>query len=102
MSEKSQKPSGPTSGTGDALIGTVLGGRYRLEVLLGSGAMGRVYRAEHVHMKKPLAVKILNPEHTKSPELVARFEREATAAANIEHPNVVAATDFGKLEDGTA
>ena len=85
----------------DSLIGKVLGGRYRLDVLLGSGSMGRVFRAEHVLMHKPLAVKVLNAEHTKSPEIVARFEREATAAANIEHPNVVAATDFGKLDDGT-
>jgi serine/threonine protein kinase len=43
----------------------------------------------------------MNAEHMKSAELVARFEREAIAAANIEHANVVAATDFGKLEDGT-
>jgi serine/threonine protein kinase len=85
----------------DALLGTVLGKRYRLEALLGSGRMGRVYRAEHVLMKKPLAVKVMHAEHTKNPELVARFEREATAAANIEHPNVVQAMDFGKLDDGT-
>jgi serine/threonine protein kinase len=86
---------------GDAWIGKVVGGRYRLDVLLGSGSMGRVYRAEHVLLHKPLAVKLLNAEHTRSPELVARFEREATAAANIDHPNVAAATDFGKLDDGT-
>jgi serine/threonine protein kinase len=85
----------------DALLGTVLGKRYRLEVLLGSGKMGRVYRAEHALMKKALAVKVMHAEHTKNPELVARFEREATAAANIEHPNVVQAMDFGKLDDGT-
>jgi serine/threonine-protein kinase len=85
----------------DELLGTVLGGRYRLDVLLGSGSVGRVYRAEHVHMKKPLAVKVMHREHTKSAELVARFEREATAAANIDHPNVALGMDFGKLADGT-
>jgi hypothetical protein len=89
------------SSDGDTWLGRVLGGRYRLEVLLGKGTMGRVYRAEHVLMHKPLAVKILNAEHAKNPELVARFEREAIAAANIEHANVVAATDCAKLEDGT-
>jgi serine/threonine protein kinase len=102
MSDKPKKGGKGAAGpAGDSLIGKVLGGRYRLDVLLGKGSMGRVYRAEHVLMHKPLAVKVLNAEHTKSPEIVARFEREATAAANIEHPNVVAATDFGKLDDGT-
>jgi serine/threonine-protein kinase len=85
----------------DPLIGSVLGGRYRIDTLLGSGAMGRVYAAEHVLMHKPLAVKVLHAEHTARKEIVARFEREATAAANIDHPNVVAATDFGTLTDGT-
>jgi serine/threonine protein kinase len=102
MSDKGKKKAAGAKETPEEpTIGTVLGGRYRLDVLLGGGAMGRVFRAEHVLMHKPLAVKILNKEHTKNRELVARFEREATAAANIEHPNVVAATDFGKLEDGT-
>ncbi len=100
MTAQKSKPPAASSAE-DALIGRVLGGRYRLEVLLGSGSMGRVYRAEHVLMHKPLAVKILNAEHAKNPELVARFEREAIAAANIEHANVVAATDCAKLEDGT-
>lgn len=47
-----------------------------------------------------MAVKVLHRELTAIPDLVARFEREAMAAANIDHPNVAAATDFGKLEDG--
>jgi tRNA A-37 threonylcarbamoyl transferase component Bud32 len=63
--------------------------------------MGAVYLAEHVLMRKRLAVKVLHPEMTRMPEMVARFEREAMAAAHIEHPNVAAATDFGKLEDGS-
>jgi len=62
--------------------------------------MGKVYAAEHVHMRKKLAVKVLHRELTSVPEVVARFEREAMAAANIDHPNVAAATDFGKLADG--
>jgi serine/threonine protein kinase len=63
--------------------------------------MGRVYAAEHVMMRKKLAVKILHRELTTVPEVVKRFEREAMAAANIEDPNVAAATDFGKLPDGS-
>jgi serine/threonine-protein kinase len=84
----------------DALLGAVLAGRYRIEKLLGSGGMGSVYRAEHVHMRKAVAIKVLHREMTYLPEVVARFEREAVAAARIEHPNVAAATDFGRLDDG--
>ncbi|MGE0325047.1 MAG: protein kinase [Polyangiaceae bacterium] len=79
----------------------MLSERYRLDTLLGEGAMGRVYSAEHVMMRKRVAVKVLHSELTRVPEVVGRFEREAMAAANIDHPNVAAATDFGKLEDGS-
>jgi serine/threonine-protein kinase len=91
----------PASPTGvQSLVGKVLSERYRIEAVLGEGGMGAVYLAEHVLMHKRLAVKVLHPEMTRMPEIVARFEREAMAAAHIEHPNVAAATDFGKLEDG--
>lgn len=85
----------------DPRLGTVLADRYRIDALIGEGGMGKVYSAEHVLMKKRLAVKVLHRELTSVPEVVARFEREAMAAANIEHPNVAAATDFGKLADGS-
>jgi eukaryotic-like serine/threonine-protein kinase len=81
--------------------GTVVAGRYRVERLLGTGGMGAVYRAEHVHMRKAVALKVLHRELASVNEVVARFEREAIAAARIEHPNVVAASDFGKLDDGS-
>ena len=86
---------------GDALLGTILAGRYRIEQLIGSGGMGAVYRAEHVHMRKAVAVKVLHREMTAFPEVVARFEREAVAAGRIEHPHVVSASDFGQLADGS-
>ena len=60
--------------------------------------MGAVYRAEHIHMKKTVALKVLHPNHTRDPEVVERFQREAQAAANIEHPNICAATDFGRID----
>ena len=94
----SPAPASPTGAT--SLVGKVLSDRYRIESILGEGGMGAVYLAEHVLMHKRLAVKVLHPEMTRMPEIVARFEREAMAAAHIEHPNVAAATDFGKLEDG--
>jgi hypothetical protein len=84
----------------DPLLGTVVAGRYRLEALLGVGGMGRVYRAEHVYMRKLFALKVLHGHMTLVPEVVARFEREAIAAARVEHPNVAKASDFGCLEDG--
>ena len=78
--------------------GTLLAGRYRVMELLGEGAMGAVYRAEHVHMRKPFAVKVLHRELTTIPEVVKRFEREAIAAGRIDHPHVARAHDFGVLE----
>jgi serine/threonine-protein kinase len=93
-------PSIPDPSRADARVGTTLADRYRIDALVGEGGMGRVYAAEHVLMRKRLAVKVLHRELTTMPEVVARFEREAMAAANIDHPNVAAATDFGKLSDG--
>lgn len=81
------------------LVGQTLANRYRILEPLGSGTMGSVFRAEHVHMKKTVAVKVLHATHTKDPEVVERFQREAQAAANIEHPNICAATDFGIQDD---
>jgi serine/threonine-protein kinase len=81
-------------------VGTVVGDRYRIVGQLGAGGMGAVYVAEHVHMRKKLALKVLHAEMSSSPEVLARFEREAMAAAHIDHPNVAAATDFGRTPDG--
>lgn len=81
-------------------MGHTVADRYQIESLLGVGGMGCVYRARHVHIKKSVALKTLNAQMLRSPEAVARFEREAVAAARIEHPNVVVATDFGRLPDG--
>jgi len=97
---KSDRPSMRPGGAA-SLVGVVLSGRYMIERLIGEGGMGAVYQAEHTHMRKRLAVKVLHPEMSRLPEVVARFEREAMAAAHIEHPNVASATDFGKLDDGS-
>ncbi len=90
-------PTGEQSSEGDRIVAD----RYRLIRKLGEGAMGAVFLAEHVHMRKRFALKLLLPEAMASPEIVARFEREAIAAGNIGHPGVCAATDFGRLEDGS-
>ena len=85
---------------GAGRLGEVVSGRYRIERLLGEGGMGAVYLAEHTHMKKRVALKLLHKEMSENQEVLARFEREAMTAAHIDHPNVAAATDFGRTDDG--
>ena len=103
-SESSVVKGGAAADSGSSertsLVGGILAGRYRIDRQIGEGGMGAVYLAEHVHMRKVVAVKVLHREMTFLPEVVARFEREAVAAARIEHPHVAAATDFGRLDDG--
>ncbi len=82
-------------------VGDVVADRYRIDAVLGEGGMGVVYRAEHLHLRKVHALKVLLPEWSSMPEVVARFEREAVAAGNIQSPHVVAATDFGRLPGGS-
>src|SRR5262245_27623838 len=65
------------------------------------GGMGAVFRGEHVHMRKRVAVKVLHPSTQGFPELVTRFERESIVGAHVSHPNVCSASDFGRLEDGS-
>ena len=84
----------------DPLVGTVLGERYLVQELVGEGGMGRVYLGQHKMMRKRIAIKVIHPHLLSVAEVVARFEREAIAAGHIEHPNAVAATDFGRTADG--
>lgn len=83
------------------LEGEVIDGRYKIGAFLGKGTMGVVYEAEHILMKKPVAIKMLHPSHTRDREVVQRFRQEAQAAANIEHPNICSATDFGMYDSET-
>lgn len=83
----------------------VLSGRYYLERRLGRGAMGQVYLARDENIGKKVAVKtvrqdLLNSDDLQEGEAIARFEREARAAASIRHPHCVDVTDFGKTQDG--
>ncbi len=99
---ESPAAAGPeTSDAAKRLVGTTVGGRYKVVSLLGEGGMGAVYLVEHALMRKRMALKVLNSELSKNREMVARFEREAMAAAHLEHPNVVAATDLGTTDEGS-
>jgi len=68
--------------------------RYRLVRLLGQGGMGAVYLAEHRHMERPVALKVISPDLVGHPAAVRRFKQEVTAAARLgPHPNVVTVFD---------
>jgi eukaryotic-like serine/threonine-protein kinase len=79
--------------------GTTLVNKYRLEKLLGRGGMGSVWRAEHLGFRAPVALKLMEREVALDPESLARFHREAHAAASIRSPNVVQVLDHGVDED---
>ena len=86
----------------EALVGRVLDQRYRIDAKLGAGGMGVVYRATHVIIDKPLAVKVLRSEHASHPEVLQRFVLEAQLASQIKHPNVVDISDYGQIEGVSA
>jgi len=90
----------PTSFRPESLVGTTLDGRYRLVAHLASGGMGAIFRAEHVYMRKELALKVLRPDLSSLPDIAERFRREAEIAAGLEHDNIVRVTDFGRSPEG--
>jgi len=99
-------PDGPeaskTPAPGGLLLqpGTLVDGRYRILSHLASGGMGEVYTAEHVYMRRTLALKVLHPQFGNDPEMAVRFQREAQIASSLDHPNIVRVFDFGKTGDG--
>jgi serine/threonine-protein kinase len=83
-----------------SLVGQILDGRYRLIHKLGEGGMGEVYAAEHIHIEKRFAIKLLRPEIVSNAEAVTRFRQEARSSSSIGHRNIIAIEDFGQLSDG--
>ncbi|MFO0552723.1 MAG: serine/threonine-protein kinase [Polyangiaceae bacterium] len=92
------KESASAQARAQELVGRTISDRYRIVELVAMGAMGAVYKGEHLLMRKRVAIKVLHPEIEDFPELVARFEREAIAGAHVNHPNVATASDFGKFD----
>jgi serine/threonine-protein kinase len=79
---------------------TVFNGRYELHRRLGRGGMAEVFLARDLQLDRPVAVKVLFTQFAHDPAFVARFRREAQAAANLNHPNIVSVFDWGQ-EHGT-
>lgn len=80
--------------------GDVLGNKYRLIRPLGAGGMGLVFQAEHTRLQQKMAVKLLHPDAAGYPELAARFEREARAAAQLTNPHAARVIDVDTTADG--
>ncbi len=85
----------------DPMPGRVVGGNFRIDKLIGAGAMGNVYKALQLSLGKPVAVKILHHHLLKNERLVGRFKREAKSASLLNHPNSIQIIDSGEDPDGT-
>ncbi len=83
----------------DPYLGRQILGQYHIEKKLGEGGMGMVYQADQPAMSRKAAIKILRPEMA-SEDQIQRFQREAQALANIEHPHIIRVYNFGTLDDG--
>ena len=80
------------------LTGRLVAGRYRIGSLLGEGGMGAVYEAVQEDLGRPVAIKVMHENLQVATEALARFQREAKAAASLGHPNIAQVTDFGADE----
>jgi tRNA A-37 threonylcarbamoyl transferase component Bud32 len=87
--------------TPEERVGSTMAGKYRLDRIVASGGMATVFAGTHAWTERAVAVKILNYEHARDPEVVRRFLQEARAAAQLKHPNVVDVLDMGQDDDGT-
>ncbi|HEY3255973.1 MAG TPA: serine/threonine-protein kinase [Polyangiaceae bacterium] len=84
----------------EVYAGQILGGKYRVDRVLGAGGMGMVVAATHLQLDERIAIKFLLPEALRNPEAVARFGREAKAAVKIRGEHVARVIDVGTFENG--
>ncbi|MEI8255710.1 MAG: serine/threonine-protein kinase [Deltaproteobacteria bacterium] len=84
----------------DPRIGTLVARRYRIQVALGEGGIGTVYRAEDERLRTRVAVKLLKDDLASDPTVLARFDREARAMMALAHENIVQALNFGPTPEG--
>src|SRR5258706_9110815 len=84
----------------DPLVGRTIAGKFAIEELLGTGAMGAVYRARQIALDKTVAIKVLHRELAADKTFIERFHREAKAASRLDHVNSIRIHDFGQEPDG--
>src|SRR6201993_474902 len=82
-----------------ALVAGTRLGPYEIVAPIGAGGMGDVYRARDTRLDRTVAIKVLNSALVASPELKARFEREARAISQLNHPNICTLHDVGRAGD---
>ncbi len=85
---------------GDALDGMILDGKYQLLECVGEGAMGWVYRGQHLRLQSQVAVKLMKTVDDEDGTRAARFQREARSASRLHHPHVLMIHDFGRTDAG--
>src|SRR5580658_2081246 len=81
------------------LLGSALGGRYRLDAVVGRGGMSTVYRAFDTVLERPVAIKLMHREIASDSDQLERFRREARAVAQLSHPHIVTVIDAGEEPD---
>ena len=90
----------PADPLADPLIGQVLEDRYKIDRILGTGGMGKVYLATNLNTEKPYAIKVMHSELLHNGDAQKRFTREARAISAIAHPHIVELYDFGQTPTG--
>ncbi len=91
------------SALGLALPGTILDGKYRLDEKIGEGGFGIVFRATHLALSRPIAVKVFKPRPgNDNAEAIERFKREGISISRLSHPNIIAVLDSGVSDTGIA
>jgi len=83
------------------MVGTLLGGRYRIDVRIAGGGFGAVYRATDLATGTEVALKVLHARLARQDDVVTRFRREAAVLVHLHDPHTVSAYDFGEADDGT-
>ncbi len=92
--------SGTADTSNDLLVGRLLRGTYRILATLDEGGMGRLYRAEHQRLRRPVAVKVMARYLSANPEALTRFRREAEIVSQLDHPHIVQILDFDTTDTG--